>query len=60
MNPQEILAFLKSDLTATTVPQRRLLEVLYRRALVARDVGTLEYRLNDRGEEFVKYLEVNL
>lgn len=59
MSPQEILAFLKGNLNDITVEQEKLLEVLYRKALVTRDVATLEYHLNDRGERFMKYLDAN-
>ena len=37
--------------------QKATLNILYRRAFVSRDVGTLEYHMNERGENLLKKLE---
>lgn len=60
MNSKELLAVLKllqDGTTDFTLQQRRAIEALYRRALVTRDVGTMRYHVNERGEKFMRYLE---
>ena len=37
--------------------QKTVIYVLYRKAFVSRDVGTLEYHMNERGEDLLKKLE---
>lgn len=53
----ETLKLIQQGSTEFTLQQRKATEVLYRRALVTRDVGTGEYHVNDRGEKLMKYLE---